>query len=234
MVDQIDRPPTLTAVVADTIRDSIFRGDLRQGQPLREVELSEALNVSRGTVREALRLLQEEKLVEIIPHRGAFVTELSPRTVREVYTLRGLLEPYAVRVALEKGAYTDEDLETLAALVWRMGELEQKGDVLGISKADLDFHYLMCKRSDHLLLLELFKSLQSLARLCMLNIKTYSADLPSDELHHRQILDAIQLGDPAHAAEIVRGHINESKEALLAAMEEGGEKEKEVMPRGES
>jgi DNA-binding GntR family transcriptional regulator len=207
---------------------------LRQGQPLHEVELSQALDVSRGTVREALRFLQEEKLVEIIPHRGAFVTELSPRTVREVYTLRALLEPYAVRVALENGAYTDEDLEALAALVQRMGELEQEGDVLEISKADLDFHYLICERSDHQLLMELFKSLQSLTRLCMLNIKTYSADLPSDELHHRQILGAIQLGDPAYAAEIITGHINESKSALLAAMEEGVEKEKEVMPKGES
>ena len=130
MVNQVVRPPTLTAVVADTIRDSIFQGDLRQGEPLREVELGESLDVSRGTVREALRMLQEESLIEIIPHRGAFVAELSPRTVREVYTLRALLEPYAVRVALENGAYSEEDLEALEALVRRMAELEQEGDTL--------------------------------------------------------------------------------------------------------
>ena len=79
----------------------------------------------------------------------------------------------------------------------------------------------MCERSDHQLLMQMFRNLQSLTRLCMLNIKFYSSDLPSDELHHQQILDAIRLGDPAHAAKIVREHINESRDALLAGVERG-------------
>ena len=95
MVACVDRPPTLTATVADSIREGIFRGELHPGKPLREVELAEALDVSRGTVREALRQIQDESLVEVIPHRGAFVTNLTPKMADELHTIRALIEPLA-------------------------------------------------------------------------------------------------------------------------------------------
>ncbi|MCP4536946.1 MAG: GntR family transcriptional regulator, partial [Chloroflexi bacterium] len=90
MVDQLVRPPTITKAVADTLREAILCGELEQGEPLREVELSQSLDVARGTLREALRMLQEDGLVETISHRGTFVTKLSARKVREVYTMREL------------------------------------------------------------------------------------------------------------------------------------------------
>ncbi len=189
------------------------------GAPLREVELSEQLNVSRGTMREALRMLQEPGLVELITHRGAFVTSLSPETISEIYTLRALLEPYAVQMALENGAYTKKHLDALEELVGLMGQFKLKGDVFAGSKADVDFHYLICEPSDHQLLLQVLRNLKSLTRLCMLSIELYDSSLPSDELHHRQILEAIQSGGPLRAAEIVRKHINDSRVALLAQIE---------------
>ena len=88
MVQRLVRRPTLTAAVVGSIRDSIFRGDLQPGEPLREVELSESMDVSRGTIREALQKLQEENLVEVFPRRGAFVTRLTPRKAQELYTPR--------------------------------------------------------------------------------------------------------------------------------------------------
>lgn len=220
MVNQVVRPPTLVAVVVDTIRDAIFRGDFQPGEPLREVELSQSLDVSRGTVREALRLLQEESLVEVISHRGVFVRKLSPRTAREIYTLRALIEPYAVRVALENGAYSEEDLEALAVLVRRMGECEEKGDVFGTIKADVEFHHLICERSDHQLLLGVLKNIQSLMMQFMLNTKLYRSDLVSDEHSHGAILEAIRQGDSVYAEEMVRKHINDAGGSLLSRMEE--------------
>ena len=104
MANEFVRPRTLVEVVSDHVQGMIFRGEYEPGAPLREAELCAALDVSRTTVREALRLLLEDGLVELIPHRGARVIELAPQIVREVYSIRILLEPYAVRVALQEAA----------------------------------------------------------------------------------------------------------------------------------
>jgi DNA-binding GntR family transcriptional regulator len=186
---------------------------------LREVELSRSLEVSRGTVREALRRLTEEGLVEVLPHRGAFVTRLSPRRIREVFTLRALLEPYAVRQAMEAGAYGDEDLATLEAVVEQLGELEGRGDISETLKADVRFHFLMCERSEHELLLKVLKSFQSLTMLHILNSQLYYPDLISAEHSHRMILEAIRQGDAAYAADVVRNHLSEGGKSLLTKME---------------
>ena len=106
------------------------------------------MGVSRGTAREALRLLhQEGALVEIIPHRGAFVIKLTVERAREIYTLRALLEPYAVRVAMENKAYTEEDLWELQQLVQRLGELENERNDPALVKTDMEFHHAATRGS---------------------------------------------------------------------------------------
>jgi DNA-binding GntR family transcriptional regulator len=213
------RPPTLTATVADHIREAIVRGQLVPGAPLHEVELSRSLGISRGTVREALRHLQDENLVEIIPHQGAFVTLLSAKRAREIYTLRAQLEPYAVRLAMERGAYRQQDLDELDTLVRRLGGLERKGDLFEIITTDMEFHRVMCERSDHALVMDVLRSLRFQTRLFILNTILYHSDLELDELTHRAILVAISAGDPARAEESVRKHIIDAGTYLLRSME---------------
>jgi len=220
MTERVIRPPTVTKITAETIRDAILQSDLKPGRPLREKELSRSLGVSRGTVREALRLLQEPGLVEIIPHQGAFVSKLSPQTVKEIYTLRELLEPYAVRLALQKNAYKKQDIGRMNKLVKQMGEFEKQGCLFETIKADYKFHYNICKASGHKLLLAVLRNLQSLTRLCMINIKIYRSDMLSDEVQHEKILDAIKEGDMVCAEDIVRRHLLESRDALLRHMAE--------------
>jgi len=221
MVRHIERPPTLPAAAADSIRDSIFHGELRPGERLREVELCKSLDVSRSTIREALRKLQEESLVEVLPHRGAFVTKLSPRTARELYTFRAIVEPYALRLAVEANAYSAQDLARLGALALQLGELEaSRADIYRTVKTDVEFHYLICSRSDHRLLLETLKSLQSLTWLFVFHVQLYHADVYSDEPSHHDIFQAIQSADPAAAEETLRNHINSAGKALLICMEQ--------------
>jgi DNA-binding GntR family transcriptional regulator len=220
MVTQIDRPPTLGAVVVDAVRHAILRGEICPGEPLRELDLSEQMAVSRGTVREALRELQDDGLVQIIPHRGAFVRELSPRTARELYTLRALLEPRAVRLAVENGAYSDEDLEALRILALRVDELEKQANATYETvKADMAFHQLMCSRCNHQLLLDSLRGLRSITWLFVFNTKLYQSDAYSDEPPHLEVFEAIASGDPDRAAETLRDHIRAAGVALLARME---------------
>lgn len=215
------RPPTLTASVVDAIRDGIFRGALQPGEPLREVDLSESLQVSRGTVREALRELQSEGLVEVIPHRGAYVQQLSRRSAKEVYTLRALIEPYAVRLALENDAYTDKDSRKIEDLARRLHKLEQeRGDTYETVQADVEFHHLICRPSNHELLLDILGRLQSLTWLLVFNVHYYKSHEYSDEPSHIEIAKAIRSGDPNLAAQTLKHHIDAAGKALLLRMEE--------------
>lgn len=221
MVVQLVRPPTLAAAAVDSIREAILRGDLPLGAPLREIELGRSLEVSRGTVREALRKLEEEGLVEVIPHRGAFVTQLPPQKVREIYTLRALLEPYAVRLAMERRAYSTADLRSFEELLDRIGELERQGAIYDTVRTDAQFHLAISGRAGHQLLLEVLRNLQSKTTLVMLKVELYRTDRTPEVELHRTVLEAIRAGDPLLAEDVIRRHIVESGDRLLQRMEAG-------------
>jgi DNA-binding GntR family transcriptional regulator len=220
MVQEIERPPTLTDTVKDAIRENVFRGQLAPGEPLREVSLAESLGVSRITVREALRRLHEDGLVELFPHRGAFVTELSPRRAREVYSFRALVEPYAVQLALESEAYCKEDLDRLEALAERLGEMERgEPSVYDTAGADIEFHHLACSRADHGLLMEALERLQSQTWLFLLNTRIHDAVDYLDAPSHLDIAAAIRSGDPKLAGATLREHIERAGKVLLSLIE---------------
>jgi len=219
MIKRLMRPPTLGRVVIDKVRESILHGELLPGTPLREVQLSNSLGVSRGTLREGVRQLCDEGLVEIIPHRGAFVTRLSRQKAKEIYTLRALLEPYAVRLAVEAQACEPQDLDSLEALLDRWGELEKEGNIYEILRAEIEFHGRICRGSGHQLLLEVLENLVCQTQLFVLHTKLYRTDLVSDTVSHRTILDAIRTGDPTAAEEAVRQHILDAGDRLISRIE---------------
>jgi DNA-binding GntR family transcriptional regulator len=220
LLGEFVRPPTLTAAAAAKLRDAILSGDLAPGSPLREVDLSQFLDISRGTFREALRLLQEEGLVDIVPHRGASVTRLTPDKVQEICSLRAVLESYAVRLALQKKAYSESDLDQMKSLVKRLGELEHEGNILETVRTDMELHRLMCEKSAHRLLLQVLDRLRSLHMLFILNTKLYDSDMTSDEASHQSVLDAVLCGDPEQGAAVMREHIQQAGAWLLDRMKQ--------------
>jgi DNA-binding GntR family transcriptional regulator len=218
MASEFVRPRTLVEVVSDHVRGMIFRGEYEPGAPLREAELCAALDVSRTTAREALWLLSEDGLVQLTPHRGARVIELVPQLVREVYSIRTLLEPYAVRVALEEAGYGEEHLEKLQSLLRRMAEADRAKDSFELTKADIEFHTAMCEPSNHVLLLDILRMLQARTRLCITFLAFRGLDLGPQEVQHRQILDAIRAGDAGVAERVVAEHLGDSRSRLLAGI----------------
>ncbi len=216
---KIQRPPTLAVAAANSIKDAILEGQLMPGEPLHEIELSEKLNISRGTVREALRLLSQEGLVEVIPYRGAFVACLTPQMVEEIYTLRALLEPYAVRLCMERDAFDEEALIQMTKLIKRMGEMEQAGNYSETIKADIKFHEIISERCGHRLLTEVLKNLQSMTLMFIVSTKLYQSDMISDEVTHQAIYEGILSGNPQVAEEIVRKHITDAGTSLLRRMQ---------------
>ncbi len=216
---ELDRPKTLTDAVVDHIRDAVLRGELAPGQQLREVPLSQTLETSRGTVREALRALQDVGLVKIVPHRGAVVTELSSRRVAEVFDLRALLEPHAVGLALADGPLEDDALSAIRAAFDALCEAVRKEDDFDVIHADMDFHGMLAAPCRHELLLEHLGALRVQTRQAIFYTKLYASDREGEAEAHAPIVAAVAAGDASRAAKVVRDHIVRAGEQLLAHME---------------
>ena len=219
MVTKVDRPPTLTLAAVNHLRNAILRGEFLPGEALPEVQLSKVLNVSRGTVREALRKLQEEGIVEIITHRGAIVTDLSIQKASEIYTLRAQLEPYAVRLVMEASGYGKQELRKLQRFVKDLSKIERDRKPYDAVEVDMLFHQTLCESCHHELLLDVLRGLQSLTRVFILNTKLYQSDSMRDDVSHLEIVELLKQADPTLAEQTVRRHINLAGQSLVDHMD---------------
>ncbi|MEV0643829.1 GntR family transcriptional regulator [Phytomonospora sp. NPDC050363] len=202
--------------VADRIRDAIFSGAYAPGAQLREVELSEALDVSRGPVREALLRLEGEGLVRSAWHRGATVTALSAEDVAELDSLRGALERLAVeRVVAEA---TDEDLALIEKAAELMGRAE---DEYAMVQYDIAFHDAVYAAARHRRLEEAWRAIRSQVHLFLLtrvalSTDGYLAEIPDE---HRELAAALRTRDAGGALELFAAHRHQAFVLLSDATE---------------
>lgn len=215
---KINRPPTLKQAVIERLREDICRGYFQPGQPLSEIKISNLLNVSRGTVREALLELKDEYLIEFIPHKGFSLTKLSPHKAWEIYSLRALLEPYAARLAVVNKPFSSEDLERLTSLVKTVGYDNNEIGFYDKVKADMEFHEIIYQGCNNKLLINQLKSLHSLTFLFILSTNVSRSDRVRTDIAHREILNAIMSGSPDKAEDLIRKHIVDTGEALVDRM----------------
>ena len=215
----LTRPETLVSAAARYIRDAIMRGEYAPGRALPEVRLAEQLQISRGTVREAFRLLADQGLVETFPHRGTFVAALTPRRAHELYTLRAELESYAVRLVMERGGYSAEARAALRVALDRLRVDPDEADQFELADADMQLHDLLTRESDHQVLLEVLDSLRLQMRQFIVYTKLMGSDEEPEHVTHGRLLEAVESGDPARAAEAVRQHIHEAGKLLLSKLD---------------
>jgi len=216
----LQHPPTLTSAVIKHIRDAILRGEHPPGTALPEIPLARRLATSRGTVREALRALSDLGLIEIHPRRGAVVSILTPQKAQEIFSLRALLEPHAVRLAIAERKIRSEDVRAMrAAFAW-LERCAQHGDPFELIEADMNFHWTICAPCQHELLMEQLGSLQVRTRQFILYTKLYRSDANGEVASHAPILAAIESREPERAEGALRAHIIEAGTLLLARMSE--------------
>ncbi|NBH05165.1 GntR family transcriptional regulator [Amycolatopsis sp. SID8362] len=195
--------------VADRIRDAIFDGGYAPGSQLREVELAEALGVSRGPVREALLKLEREGLVRGEWHRGTTVTALSGEDVAELDSLRAALEQLAVALVVERAP----DLAEIDAVVARM---ERAADEHEMVRCDLAFHDAVYAAAGHRRLREAWEAIRSQVHLFLLTrigveSEGYLAGIPAE---HRELAQALRAGDRETALELFAVHRRHAFEIL--------------------
>jgi DNA-binding GntR family transcriptional regulator len=195
---------TLRERALHALRGAITSGQYRPGDHLGEVELANRLAISRGTVREALRHLEQEGLVTA-GHRGMLrVNQLSAAQIRGLYRVRAALEGLAVTTIIESPT-RDAAVANLREALDRLAEAGS--DFTDRVESDLGFHLLLCQLADNPMLVESWKHLEGRIRVA---IMSHSSDqLPGimSRDRHSPIVDAIEAGDAAAARAVVEQHM---------------------------
>jgi DNA-binding GntR family transcriptional regulator len=201
----------LSERIAGQLREQILDGDLPPGFPLVEVALAAELGVSRAPMREALRILSLDGLVETIPYRGTTVRGLRRRDVEELQRIRTLHEAFAIRRIIERA-----DPNQLSALYASCDEMEQVGsDVTELNRVDERFHSTLIDFADHALLSNFWRTIKMQVRQVMAMSNRQIADSIVIASNHRRIVDAIAAGDAALASRLVEEHVDQVVERVL-------------------
>ncbi|ANZ43222.1 GntR family transcriptional regulator [Lentzea guizhouensis] len=195
------------------LRSAIFSGQYAPGDHLGEVEIASRMSISRGTVREALRHLEQEGLVTAGLRGMLRVRTLSPAEVSELYRVRGALEALAVTELIASPRRS----EAVPALEAALARLDAAGTLAEQIDLDLGFHALLCELSGNSMLLSAWRHLEGPTRVVVMSAAagqdrevTLSAD------HHRPIVRAVEQGDAEAARGVIDGHMREAAERLAA------------------
>src|SRR5262245_25915231 len=200
------------------IRAAIMDGELAPGQRLKEHELAGSLGLSRTPVREALRVLNAEGLIDISPKRGASVRKYTAADLRELYHLRSAVEGYCTRRAAE--CVTTEDLQALQASCHQFAELKAGGDSMELMRENLRFHGLIHEAARSERLASFVRQVIDVP-LVYRSYAWYSDSQKSiAQFQHEQILHAIEARHPERAELAMRLHVLEQLDFLLTNLAE--------------
>lgn len=208
----------LRDVVFNALREAILTGKLQPGERLMENQLADKLGVSRTPVREALRMLELENLVELVPRKGAQVLDMSEKDIVNILEVRSALEGLATALACKK--MKREDLQKLKALQADFEHAIEEGDMTGIVEIDEDFHDLILASTENDKLITMYQNLRiQLYRYRMAHVKLDST-ITAIVAHHRNILRAIENHDGDEGSTVAQGHIKYHTEFILRAIRE--------------
>jgi DNA-binding GntR family transcriptional regulator len=194
---------TLRERALEALRTAIISGQYRPGDHLGEEELAGRLGVSRGTVREALRHLQQEGLVTAGARGMLRVHSLSPAEIRELFQVRGALEGLAVTLLI---ASPTRDA-AIARLRRALSDLDDPDhDFSAHIDADLGFHLLLCQLTGNSVLVDAWQHLEGRVRITIFSDNERHLNILSGG-HHAPIVDAIEEGDAQQAVKILQDHM---------------------------
>jgi DNA-binding GntR family transcriptional regulator len=188
-------PSSLVELTVDRLRREILGGTLAAGERLIEEQITRRFGISRAPLREALRLLAQQGLVEHLPRRGARVATLSDQDAQELFEVRDVLERFAIRQALPRHP---EDLAQLRAELATMRKAATAGDVLELADAHRRFHVELVALAGHRQLLLTYEPILVKLQMHMaLNLRRESAlAAPLDGIRrHTVLLDAVASND---------------------------------------
>ncbi len=207
----------LRDVVFKTLRQAILTGELKPADRLMEIHLAEQLGVSRTPIREAIRKLELEGLVTVIPRRGAEVAKITEKNLRDVLEVRRNLDGFAVELACER--ITPEMEEELRIAVEAFEMAVKRADAKEIVGADVLIHDIIVEAAGNERLTQLVSNLSE-------QVYRYRYEYIKDQsthgelvMEHRKIYESICKHDAKAAMEIMRTHILNQENGILGQLE---------------
>lgn len=213
----------LRDVVFKTLRQAILKGELKPGERLMEIALAEKLGVSRTPIREAIRKLELEGLVVMVPRKGAHVANITEKDLNDVLEVRIGLE----NMAIDKACclMKKEQFQELKAAEEHFSRILQKGDLTQLAEADVAFHEIIYRASNNERLLQLLGNLREV-------IYRYRIEYLKDEAtreklaeEHSEIYEAIFARDASKAKAFTFSHIENQRKAIIRSINESNQKE---------
>jgi DNA-binding GntR family transcriptional regulator len=202
--------PSATDHVLDALRTAILAGELRAGETLRQEDVAERLGVSRMPVREAIKRLHSEGLVEVLPSRRVRVAELSRAEIEDIYDMRAVLEPLAMRLAVPR--LTRAQLRD-AAHALEAADDEEDADTFGVRNAA--FHLSLMNACERTRLLNGIASLLDLSDRYQRAALRHGEHNALVRAEHAALLEAARAGDADEAARLTEAHVRGAGARLL-------------------
>ena len=195
----------LRDVVFNTLRKAILRGELKPGERLMEIQLANKLGVSRTPIREAIRKLELEGLVLMIPRKGAEVAQITEKNMQDVLEVRKALEELSVQLACER--ITPEQVEEMKMAAEDFRKVLKSGDVTKIAEADVKFHDIIFAATNNQRLITLLNNLREQMYRFRVEYLKQKECYPQLLEEHDKLIALISGGTVEEACEIMGRHI---------------------------
>lgn len=206
----------LRDVVFNTLRHAILKGELEPGERLMEIALAQKLGVSRTPIREAIRKLELEGLVVMVPRKGAEVADITEKDLRDVLEVRTALEELSIELAMKN--MNDDDCKQLTEANKLFAKDSESDDLIKIAEADVAFHELIYMATGNKRLIQMINNLREQMyryRLEYIKDKSTHARLVDE---HNRIIDAMVKNDVAAAKAAIKLHVENQEENILKSI----------------
>ena len=209
---------SLRDAVYETLKEAILTGELAPGERMMEIPISEQLGVSRTPVREAIRRLQEDRLVIIQPKCGAKVADITEKSVRDALAVRMTIEEMAVRLAARNPS--DEVIRRLKEVNAAILEAVNDQDIEGIFARDKELHRIICEATENQVLTRVTDFLDDLVLRYRIEYVRCIEDCGQLTVEHAALIEALEQGDEELAAEVIRDHIRKQCDRICTMIRE--------------
>lgn len=220
----LDNYKPLREIVFETLREAIINATLRPGERLMEIQMAEEMGVSRTPVREAIRKLELEGFVVMVPRKGAYVAGISMKDIADVFEIRAAMEALAAGLAAER--ITEEELEELERILVTIGECVKNNDLEKLIEVDTEFHDILFKASRNERLVQIVSNLREQIQ----RFRTASLSTPGRMKYaleeHKKIVEAVSERNVELAQSLAREHIENAENSMLEALDDHKEQDR--------
>ena len=208
----------LRDVVFNTLRQAILKGELEPGERLMEIQLADRLGVSRTPIREAIRKLELEGLVLMIPRKGAEVAKISEKSLRDVLEVRRSLEELAIELACQR--MSDSDIEDLELAQNAFREAVTAGDAMTIAETDEHYHDIIYNGTGNNRLVQILNNLREQMYRYRVEYLKDENNYPTLMKEHKDIVEGLVRKNKMQVTETMHQHVKNQAVAVKAMIQE--------------